>query len=353
MLRGGHLVGLVMTSDARAFICGCAGLALSEDERRFITAFRPWGLILFRRNVGSPDEVSALTRSFRELVGRADAPVLIDQEGGRVQRMGPPHWPKYPPAGAFVGASSDAAELAALAARLMAADLAAVGVNVDCLPVLDVPAPGSHHVIGDRAYSSDAQTVARLGRAVASAMIAGGVLPVIKHIPGHGRAKADSHLELPHVDASRKELEAVDFAPFRAMAEMPVAMTAHVVYAAIDPDRPATTSAKVIQDIIRKDIGFDGLLLTDDMSMKALAGGFGERAEAAFRAGADVALHCNGDLAEASAVATAAPVLQGRARQRAERALGLISGAAAPFDPVDARARLDLALAGAAGSVQS
>lgn len=338
-----------MPLDARAFICGCAGTVLSEDERKFIERYQPWGLILFKRNIQVPQQVSELTSIFRDIVAREDAPVLIDQEGGRVQRMGPPHWPKYPPAAVFSrmggGDPATGVEQARLAARLMAADLTAVGVNVDCLPVLDVPVAGGHQVIGDRAYGYEPGEVARLGRAVAEAMIAGGVLPVIKHIPGHGRAMADSHLELPVVTATRAELERTDFAPFVALRDMPLAMTAHVVYAALDPASPATTSARVVADVIRGFIGFDGLLMSDDMSMKALAGGFAERAEATFRAGVDIALHCNGDLAEAGAVASAAPILGGRSLERAAKALKRIASPPAAIDLVDARARLDLALA--------
>jgi beta-N-acetylhexosaminidase len=334
-----------MTIDARAFICGCAGLALTTDERDFIKRFQPWGLILFKRNIGSPSGVSTLTASFREIVGRADAPVLIDQEGGRVQRMGPPHWPEYPAAATLARIADRPEDHAALAASLMATDLRAVGVTVDCLPVLDVPAMGGHKVIGDRAYGAEPASVARFGRAVAEAMLQGGVLPVIKHIPGHGRAMADSHLELPVVTASRAELEAVDFPPFRALADMPLAMTAHVVYTALDPAGPATTSPRVVEEIIRNYIGFDGLLMSDDMSMKALKGSFEERAAATFRAGVDVALHCNGVLAEATPVAKASPFLGGRSLERAERALKLISGQPRRIDPVDARARLESALA--------
>jgi beta-N-acetylhexosaminidase len=291
-----------------------------------------------------------LVASFRDITGRADAPVLIDQEGGRVQRMGPPQWPKYPPAALFGAVCKsrpdDGIALAGLAARLMAEDLAEVGINVDCLPVLDVPAPGGHQVIGDRAYASDPQQVAAYGRAVAEAMIAGGVLPVIKHIPGHGRALADSHLELPRVSASRAELEAADFVPFALLRDLPLAMSAHVVYEAIDPDRPGTTSSTVIGQVIRGKIGFDGLLMTDDLSMKALSGSFAERTAAAFAAGVDMALHCNGDLDEAAEVATVTPYLVGRAAERATAALARLKVPRKEFDLVDARNRLELALAG-------
>ncbi|SCX84708.1 beta-N-acetylhexosaminidase [Microvirga guangxiensis] len=333
----------------RAFIAGCSGHELTPDEVAFFKEADPWGFILFRRNVDSPEQVRALCASLREAVGREDAPILIDQEGGRVQRMGPPHWPKYP-SGSTYGAlhANDPLvqrELARLGARLIAHDLRSVGVTVDCLPVLDVPSPGAHDVIGDRAYGRTPEKVAVLGRAAAEGLMAGGVLPVVKHIPGHGRAGADSHLALPVVEASREELERHDFAPFRMMTDMPLAMTAHVVYTAIDPDRPATTSPTVIRDIIRGHIGYDGLLMTDDLSMKALSGSFREKTEAAFAAGCDMALHCNGHMEEMAEVAEASPILEGEALRRAQAALARIRHEPEPLDPVDARARLDAALA--------
>ena len=338
-----------MPGESKAFICGCKSLALDAGERAFIAAHRPWGFILFKRNIDTPAQVAALVASFREIVGRADAPVLIDQEGGRVQRMGPPNWPRYPAAARFAGMSGvslpEQIDIARVSARLMAADLAEAGINVDCLPVLDVPAPDGHNVIGDRAYAGDAATVASFGRAVSEGLMQGGVLPVMKHVPGHGRALADSHLELPVVRASRASLEARDFAPFRALADLPMAMTAHVVYTALDPDNPATTSPLVIREAIRGAIGFDGLLMSDDMSMKALSGTFAERAASAFAAGIDIALHCNGDLAEASEIARVSPVLSGRALERAGAALARLAPPAVPFDLVDARARVELALA--------
>ncbi|HEU6441329.1 MAG TPA: beta-N-acetylhexosaminidase [Microvirga sp.] len=333
----------------RAFIAGCAGHELTPDEAAFFREAAPWGFILFRRNIDNPEQVRALCASLREAVGREEAPILIDQEGGRVQRMGPPHWPKYP-SGATYGALhvNDPLvqrELARLGARLIAHDLRAVGVTVDCLPVLDVPSPGAHDVIGDRAYGKTPERVAVLGRAAAEGLLAGGVLPVVKHIPGHGRAGADSHLALPVVEASREELERHDFAPFRMLTDMPLAMTAHVVYTALDPERPATTSPVVIRDVIRGHIGYDGLLMTDDLSMKALSGSFREKTEAAFAAGCDMALHCNGEMEEMSAVAEASPILEGEALLRAEAALARIRHEPEPLDPVDARARLDAALA--------
>jgi beta-N-acetylhexosaminidase len=330
----------------RAFIAGCAGLSLTLDERAFFREARPWGLILFRRNVESPSQVRALTAQFRDILG-PDAAVLVDQEGGRVQRLGPPHWPAYPAAARFSTLAPQDESFARAGARLMALDLSQLGIDVDCLPVLDVPAPGAHQIIGDRAYAATPQDVARLGRAAAEGLMAGGVMPVMKHVPGHGRALADSHLELPKVAASRAELEQ-DFLPFSANADLPAAMTAHVVYEAIDPNAPATHSRRVIAEIVRGEIGFDGLLMSDDMSMKALGGDFRSRAERAFAAGLDLALHCNGDLAEAAAVAEASPELAGLSLARVERARAQVARAkqaAESFDPVEARAELASALA--------
>ncbi|PPD44171.1 MAG: beta-N-acetylhexosaminidase [Methylocystis sp.] len=305
----------------RAFICGLKGLALDADERAFLRDADPWGVILFRRNVESREQIARLTATLRDALGR-NAPVLVDQEGGRVQRLNTPNWRAYPSAARFEAADAARAErLAWLGARLMAHDLREVGIDVDCLPVLDVPAEGSHAIISDRAYSRDPARAAKLGRAAAEGLMAGGVAPVMKHIPGHGRAKADSHLELPVVDASREELEAIDFPPFIANADLPMAMSAHVVYTAIDPDAPGTQSKTVVGEIIRGRIGFDGLLMTDDLSMKALTGSFRDRAERAIGAGCDMVLHCNGALAEAEPVAEGAPVLAGKALERAEKAL--------------------------------
>jgi beta-N-acetylhexosaminidase len=324
----------------RAFVCGCAGTALSDDERAFVRDARPWGLILFKRNVVDREQLRALTDAFRDTLGRDEAPVLIDQEGGRVQRMGPPHWQAYPAAAWFDAQIGDRAlDSARLVARLIAHDLREVGITVDCAPVLDVADPLTHAVIGSRSYSQSPERVAAFGRAVMEGLLAGGVGPVIKHVPGHGRARVDSHLELPVVAASRAELAARDFAPFRALRDAPMAMTAHVVYSAIDPDRPATTSRFVIQSIVREAIGFEGLLLTDDLSMKALGGPLGERARAAFAAGVDIALHCNGELAEAREVAEASPELEGVSRQRAEAAWARIATPAS-FDVAEGRAAL-------------
>lgn len=331
---------------SRAFIAGCLGTSLSADERAFFRDARPWGFILFRRNTQSPEQVAALTAQMRETVGW-QAPILIDQEGGRVQRMGPPLWPKYPPARAFLGINDPVQqrEIVRLSARLMAHDLKSVGIDVDCLPVLDVPVAGSHDVIGDRAYAHDPDRVAILGRAAAEGLLAGGVLPVIKHMPGHGRAKADSHHDLPVVEASLAELKAHDFRPFRHLADMPMAMTAHVVFTALDAKHPATVSKTIVRDIIRGELGFDGLIMTDDISMKALSGSFAQKARAAIRAGVDVVLHCHGIMDEMVTVAGAVPAMTGARARRAAMALARIRHEPEPLDVDEARAQLGSALA--------
>jgi beta-N-acetylhexosaminidase len=318
-----------------SMIVGCSGFVLTAQELEFYRDANPWGFILFKRNIDNPEQVKALTAQMRACVGRNDAPVLIDQEGGRVQRMGPPYWPKYP-SGRELGAiyAQDPVkgrELCRQNSLKMAHDLLQLGINVDCLPVLDVPVKGAHDVIGDRAYSYNAETVAILGRAAAEGLLAGGVMPVIKHIPGHGRAGADSHHNLPIVTASRNALMKQDFVPFQALADMPAAMSAHVVFTSIDKDAPATTSRKVIRTIIRGKIGFDGLLMSDDLSMKALIGTFKERTEACFAAGIDIGLHCNGNMEEMRAVAEGAPILAGKAKRRAEAALARIKHRVEPI----------------------
>jgi len=329
-----------------ALICGCSGLALTEGERAFIRAAQPWGLILFKRNVADRDQLRSLTNAFRELVGRKDAPVLIDQEGGRVQRLAAPNWPAYPSAASFDVAIKDSAaalEAARLCARLIAHDLLEVGITVNCAPVLDVAQPGAHAIIGSRSYSDDPIRVAAFGRAVAEAMMAGGVAPIIKHMPGHGRATVDSHLELPVVNATLAELTRHDFAAFAALGDLPIAMTAHVVYSAVDRDRPATISPIVVSRIMRDQIGFGGLIVSDDLSMKALGGSFAERARGVFNAGVDIALHCNGDQEEADAVAGECPELGGEALRRAQAALACIAHPPEEFDVEEGRAKLALA----------
>ena len=333
---------------SHACILGCAGTRLTRQEKDFFKAERPWGFILFKRNIETPDQVRRLTAELRETIERPDAPILIDQEGGRVARLQPPHWRRYPPARAYAEICHNdplaARELVRLGARLMAHDLSSIGVNVDCVPVLDVPAPDGHEIIGDRAYSNDPDQVARLGRAAAEGLIAGGVLPVIKHIPGHGRAKADSHEELPVVDAALEELEARDFPPFRALSDMPMAMTAHVIYTSLDWRRPATQSKRVITQTIRHSLGFEGLLMSDDLSMKALKGSFEGRTRAALSAGCDVVLHCNGDMAEMKAVIAGCRPLFGKGKKRAEAALHRVAIRPEPFDLAEERARFDSAV---------
>lgn len=341
----------------KALILGCSGPRLTEAERALFKSADPWGFILFRRNIGSPDDVRRLTDNLRNCVGREDAPILIDQEGGRVQRMGPPHWQRYP-AGQVYGRLAEKdpllrRSLAWLGARLIAHDLLDVGINVNCAPILDVPVAGANDVIGDRAYHDDPAVVSILGRSVAEGTLAGSVLPVIKHIPGHGRGNADSHLALPVVNATENELSGRDFVPFRALADMPIAMTAHIVFTAFDPQRPATISPLVIERVIRGDIGFDGLLLSDDLSMNALQGTIPERAQAALAAGCDIALHCNGDFEEMKALVENITELEGKAAQRADSALRRIRHTPEPFDPAEGKARLELALAHLASTIDA
>jgi len=334
----------------RAFITGLEGLTVSAAERDFLRASDPWGLILFKRNVENPKQVTDLVSEFRAIIGRKDAPVLIDQEGGRVQRLQPPNWPAYPPGAAF-GAlyqrhAGDGSAAARLGSRLIAYDLASLGITVDCLPVADVPVPGSHDVIGDRAYGITPAQVSLLARSVADGLADGGVLPVLKHIPGHGRARSDSHKILPVVDTDRTTLEATDFAAFRPLADLPLAMTAHVVFTACDPKLPATTSRIMIDQVIRGFIGFRGALMSDDVSMEALSGSIGERTAAALTAGCDLALHCNGKLSEMKEVAANAPVLSGDALRRCEAALAARKQAK-PLDVAAARAEFARMMEGA------
>jgi beta-N-acetylhexosaminidase len=332
----------------RAFITGVSGTELTAAEREFIRAERPWGFILFKRNIEAPTQVAALVAELRAAAGAADAPVLIDQEGGRVQRLAPPHWPVYPPGAVFSSLydidSALGLTAARLSARLIAADLADLGITVDCLPLADVPVPGADAVIGNRAYGNAPDKVALIARAVTDGLEQGGVLPVLKHIPGHGRATADTHFKLPTVDTSRDELDRTDFAAFRPLADLPMAMTAHVVFSAVDPAHPATTSATMIAQVIRGTIGFQGLLMSDDVSMNALAGSIADRTRAIFAAGCDVALHCNGNIDEMRAVAGETPELSGAALMRAQAALASRK-APQPFDRAAARAELDALIA--------
>ena len=329
---------------SRAFITGVSGLELNSAERDFIRAERPWGFILFKRNIDTPAQVAALVEEMRSLVGDADAPVLIDQEGGRVQRLGPPYWPVYPP-GAVFGALYDidpqlGLTAARLSSRLIAADLVDLGISADCLPLADVPIAGADAVIGNRAYGTEPGKVAAIARAVTDGLEQGGVLPVLKHIPGHGRATADSHFRLPTVDTTKSELERTDFAAFQPLADLPMAMTAHVVFSALDPAHPATTSATIIREVIRGVIGFQGLLMSDDVSMNALAGSIAERTRAIVDAGCDMVLHCNGKLDEMREVARETPELAGQALDRAKGALASRKPPQA-FDRAAGRAELD------------
>jgi beta-N-acetylhexosaminidase len=329
----------------KACLLGLSGLTLTEDERRFFSEVQPLGFILFRRNIETPQQVKALVADLKACVAH-DAFILIDQEGGRVRRLRPPHWPDYPPAAVFAEVAHDAAEerdLVRLGARLMAHDLFELGINVDCAPVLDVPQPGAHDIIGDRAYGLTRDSVAIMGRAACEGLLAGGVLPIIKHIPGHGRAGADSHAALPIVDTPLNDIIATDFYPFQVNADMPLAMTAHILYRAIDKKHPATTSKACIK-MIRDVIGFDGLLICDDLSMNALSGGLGKRARDSIKAGCDVLLHCNGQMDQMIEVVAAAPKLKGEALRRAEDALRRILAVPEPLDVAAARTRFEAAV---------
>ncbi|HXE16512.1 MAG TPA: beta-N-acetylhexosaminidase [Stellaceae bacterium] len=319
-----------------AAIFGCAGERLTDAEREFFAASDPLGFILFKRNCADPAQVTRLIADLRGAVGRDDAPVLIDQEGGRVQRLGPPHWPTYPAPARLAAAGVEAATLAA---RLIADDLGGLGITVDCFPLLDLAFPGADQVIGDRAWSGDPDIVARFGRAACDGLLQGQILPVIKHIPGHGRASVDSHHALPRVATPRAELSRTDFAPFRDLRGMPWAMTAHVVYEAIDPDRPATLSRLVLDGVVRGEIGFDGVLVSDDLSMGALSGDLAGRTGAALDAGCDIALHCNGRMDEMRDVAKAARILTDAALRRLAAGAALLPARAA-FDRAAAEARL-------------
>jgi beta-N-acetylhexosaminidase len=339
-----------------ALIVGVAGTQLSRDEAQFLKDARPVGFILFARNLKDHAQIRALISDVRTAVGADDLLVLIDQEGGRVQRLRPPLGRALPPAaayGALYARDHAAALMAAFeATRLLAADLSELGINTDCAPVLDLPVPGAHDIIGDRAYGRTVAQVVALARAVGDGFMAGGIVPVIKHIPGHGRATADSHLSLPVVTESRTELNATDFAPFKALNHMPTAMTAHVVFRDIDANAPASTSAVVTREIIRGEIGFNGLLMSDDLTMKALSGPMRARAESVIAAGSDLALHCSGDLPEMLEAAAGSRVLAGLAQQRFDTAIN-ITKATRPFDSAAAEAQLAQVLAIAARGTES
>ncbi|TXH98473.1 MAG: glycoside hydrolase family 3 protein [Pseudorhodobacter sp.] len=325
-----------------AAIFGCLGPKLLPEERAFFREADPFGFILFARNIENPDQVERLTRSLREAVGR-DAPILIDQEGGRVQRMRAPHWREWsPPLDAARDAGPDAARVLGLRARLIAHELRRVGIDANCAPVADIAGPQTHPFLRNRCYGETAAQVSHIARAVADAHLAEGVLPVMKHLPGHGRATADTHHNLPTVTASREDLAAHDFAPFKALADLPMAMTAHIVFAAYDAARPATQSPEMIR-VIRQEIGFQGLLMTDDLNMQALSGDLGQRTRASMAAGCDIALHCKGDMAEMQAVAAEAGDMRPDTQARARAALARRK----PAEPVDIAAlEADLAAIG-------
>lgn len=305
-----------------AVIFGCAGSVLLPEERAFFRDTDPFGFILFARNVQDPDQLRRLTGALRDAVGR-DAPIMMDQEGGRVQRLRAPHWQEWdPPFDAVARAGSVAAAERMMTARAMviAAELMAVGVDANCAPVADVARMATHPFLRNRCYGSDPGTVTRIGRAVADGFLAAGVLPVIKHMPGHGLSYVDTHHDLPTVDVSPADLARVDFAPFRALADVPMAMTAHLVFSQIDPDHPATQSPKMIR-VIREEIGFEGLLMTDDLNMEALHGSLADRTRASLAAGVDIALHCKGCMDQMIEVAEAAGEMGAAARARAEAAV--------------------------------
>jgi beta-N-acetylhexosaminidase len=333
-----------------AIVLGCAGERLTPEERDLFAAADPLGFVVFRRNCRSRDQLRSLVAEFRQCVGRGDAPVLIDQEGGRVARLRPPEWRAYP-AAVQLAALPDplAGEAAWLAARLIADDLAEMGITVDATPVLDLPIAGADPVIGDRAFGSDPSRVARLGRAVCEGLLAGGVLPIVKHIPGHGRARVDSHRACPRVEEDRASLAQSDFAPFRELSAMPWAMTAHIVYTAIDDTAPATFSRRLIDTIIRGEIGFDGVLVSDDISMGALDGSLAQRVRLALDAGCDLALHCTGVLAEMAEIADAAPPLSAAAEARIARAEALRKRSINAFDRAAAERRFAELMAGRPG----
>ncbi|MBR9825629.1 MAG: beta-N-acetylhexosaminidase [Alphaproteobacteria bacterium] len=331
---------------ANAVIYGLGGLELTADEKAFFRDADPWGFIVFARNIEGPKQLSKLTLSLRDCMGR-DVPILVDQEGGRVRRLRPPSWREMLPAQVYgdlyLREEEAAIEAVWLNHRLMAEEMRAVGIDVDCVPCLDLRLPGADAIIGDRSFGETPEPIIQLGRAAMDGVQAGGVAPIIKHIPGHGRADADSHLELPVVREEHGLLLETDFAPFKALNDAVMAMTAHIVYRDIDPDHPATTSQAMVQDIIRGEIGFGGLLMTDDLSMKALSGTFRERGEASIQAGCDLLLHCNGEMSEMIAVAEAAPKLAGKALERAAAAEAVRENIES-FDAQAAESRLNTLL---------
>lgn len=336
-----------MAAPINAFICGVSGTVLTDEERRFLAQYRPFGVILFARNCDSPAQVKALVADIRAALNHPLTTILIDQEGGRVARLKPPHWRAYPPASTFAALADKNIDLAKRAAyvnaRLIAYDLHQLGINVNCAPLADIPVAGSHDIIGDRAFGTEAQRVIALARAQADGLHDGGVISVLKHIPGHGRATADSHEALPVVDSSREELAATDFAPFKALADLPMAMTAHVLFTAIDAERAATLSPAAIR-LIRDEIGFHGVLMSDDVSMKALSGDLPALARAIWDAGCDIVLHCNGNMEEMRAIASVARPLEGKTLERCQRAFAHVR--LKPDTPETLMAEIDRVLPG-------
>ena len=331
-------------------IFGVSGTELTQEEKQFFSDLNPYGFILFARNCESPAQVAKLVADLKAISGRARVPVLIDQEGGRVARLKPPHWPAFPPAAKLAAIAARDIEQAKKAvylnARLIARELTALGITVNCAPLADLPVEGAHDVIGDRAFGHEATQVIALARAMAQGLSDGGVVPILKHIPGHGRPRADSHEELPVVHESLEVLRATDFVPFKALRDLPMGMTAHVLFTAIDDKHMATVSTRAIA-IIRDEIGFDGLLMSDDLSMKAMQGDFSQRTRDALAAGCDVVLHCNGKMDEMLQVAKALPPLEGKAYTRAMRAMESV-GDPQPLDIEEARAARDALLKAAA-----
>ncbi|QOL80320.1 beta-N-acetylhexosaminidase [Pseudooceanicola spongiae] len=327
-----------------ATILDPTGLRLTDEEKRVFRTADPYGFILFARNIDTPEQTAALCAELREAVGR-NAPILLDQEGGRVQRLRPPHFRQWDAPLDFAARARDPIAAMYLRYAIIAAEMRSVGIDTNCAPLVDVADDSTHPFLRNRCYGTDAATVAGLGRAVSMGLLAGGVLPVVKHIPGHGRARADSHMELPHVTTSLAELDEVDFAPFKVLNDQPMAMTAHIVYDQIDPDQPATLSPRAIQ-MIRNQIGFDNLLMTDDISMKALSGSLSEIARGSLAAGCDVVLLCNADLKDRMEVAEAAGFMTPAAQQRAERALSMRPDTAPELDFDAMEAKLSALLDG-------
>ena len=319
----------------KAVFFGCSGPVLTEPERAFFATADPFGFILFKRNCVDPAQVVRLCGDLRDSIGRPEAPVLIDEEGGRVQRLGPPAWPDFPAAERYGQlARTDpegAVRLAGRAAGAQAHQLSAMGIDADAAPVLDLAFEGASKVVGERSYGGDPARVAAFGRAVMDGLLAGGVMPVIKHLPGHGRARVDSHVGLPAIETGLERLRETDFAPFRALSDCPWGMAGHLLLPAIDAHRPASCSSAVIERILRGEIGFDGLLLTDDLSMGALEGSLGERAAACLEAGCDIAVHCNGVMAEMGQVAAVTGPLSDRAQARIERSRAVLDEARRPM----------------------